>query len=171
MRLALFLLAAIPGLAGESTWMTCDWTQDNGSICFRAKPAPFWDFMYYRGGATVKGPFAREFDVTRSTVEQPEIFSLWREVGFLGSVRIREVSYLSAGGILGRVLIAERTPDQYVPLLRSSGDAPKAAIRVEGSRQMLEVKAPLQTWTWIDQQDGPLRIEVKAELAYEIHVP
>jgi hypothetical protein len=93
----------------------------------------------------------------------------WRDIGTLGTSRIREVRYIvDDGAIPGVVLLAERDDGLFAPLLKWTGGAPEPTLyRIGGSFVVVITRdfggniPMVRTWAWTGTAAGPILLDVE----------
>jgi hypothetical protein len=144
------------------------------------KARPFAAFLTPQGwGKHPSDDFAKWFQFVLSVESGPaELKMIWREVGMLGSFRIREVRFYrqNSGGDgtnVAGIVVAEQAPDQYAPLfiwnsylstpfvILHSGGVPILFNSVNFSGNV----PSYQYWIWTVTADGPVRLDFYKAMA------
>lgn len=175
----MLLLVATPLLVGQvvdvpKPWDKCVYVEGKGDSCMSGERArPFRQFLE-------RGSWIQESNDGFDTnfpyeLGRGEFKAIWRELGRLGPIRTREVRYLSGDDDAGLLLVAEKQPGLFTPLLKWSGGSfgypnPHAALRRNGA--VLEIVLDAHgnvptwyTWAWVWSAAGPLRIDPRAAFA------
>jgi hypothetical protein len=151
-------------------WDTCFLVEGKGTGCGASNPPrPFKEFL--GDGVWAKEPrdgFSAEFQWDLSQHEKGSVKALWREVGVLGSHRIRAVRYVFGEVAVADVVLAESNRGIFSPLMKWSGGMPPAAIHRVGAVEVLVVQKDaggnvpmVSTWAWVWGPAGPLRLDVE----------
>ena len=147
-----------------------------GVGCAKFTARAFADYLSSSGWLPVAGSsFRQEWDWLLSQHPGFPPLSQWHETGNLGRIRIRQVDYTVGGVPLTTLILAERTPGSYVPLLVLAGSVrdartPDNAIRIRqaGAVSVLVFmqdfggNVPMvKTWAWVWSSPGPVLVRVE----------
>ena len=151
--------APVPPAA--ATWMTCDWVEDKGGDCVGGEaPHPF---DYYLHPETWD---KRHFDLPAGDYEK--LRAEPREIGRLGTYAIRSVRYFLGESPTGDVLLAERVPGRFVPLMWWAAKIDPPILYRPNGVQVLAMSRDfggdvptVETWAWVWGPDGIARLNVR----------
>ena len=99
---------------------------------------------------------------------RPPVTAVWRDIGKLGSHRIRKVQFSRVGSALVDLVLAEKKPGVWSLLMKWHGEMPVPVISREGARQVLVLHKDfagnvptVSTWAWMWGPAGPIRLDVE----------
>jgi hypothetical protein len=107
--------------------------------------------------------------------EHPKTVVKWDELGKLGGHRLRRIEYFidpmparEGPEKFAGVIVIERSPGIFAPLLKWSGELPESAVVRAGVTDVLVIakdfggNVPMvRTWAWVWTEQGPMRLEVE----------
>jgi hypothetical protein len=142
-------------------WMTCDWVEGTGGDCLAGEAAR--PIEYYLHPATWD---KRHFELPAGDYAKLRPES--REIGRLGTYAIRAIRYLRGDKPAGEVLLAERSPGKFAPLMwwaakidppvlyhTAGGDVVAMSKHFDGEIPTVE------TWAWVWGPEGIARLDVR----------
>jgi len=172
------VLLCIPVGAAEAVrkpkpWDVCVVVEGKVDECGAGGQAkPFIDFL--DPGLWQKEPrdaFDGELKWDLEQAGGRELKTDWRELGLLGTVGVRAVRYLIGDQPQAEVIIAERSPGLFAPLMKWSGNMPRADIHQEGRGAVLVMaknwggnRPSMEYWVWLREVQGPIRLDVNASV-------
>jgi hypothetical protein len=100
----------------------------------------------------------------------------WREIGRLGSHRIRTVRFSRGENGLADLLLAEGSTGIFTPLLKWSGTMRDPVVYGVGSASVLVIQKDfggnvpmVSTWAWVWGSLGPIKLDVRRAVHGAIH--
>jgi hypothetical protein len=136
---------------------------------------PFNAFLNPEWVAKRLDGFSSEFSYDLKQ-EGPPVKAVWREIGRLGSHRIRDVRYSRGEQALADIVLAESSSGIFSPLMKWSGEMPAPVIHRVGPATVLVIQKDfggnvpmVSTWAWVWGPMGPIRLDVEAALHEAIH--
>jgi hypothetical protein len=166
-----FLIAAIAGAvfsapasgapAANTPWMTCDWVDGAGGDCLSGEAAHPSEY-YLHPGAWFKKHFGLPPADYAKLRPEPH------DLGRLGTYAIRTIGYFLGDKPAGNVLVAERSPSLFVPLMWWDAKmVPPALYRtaaggVLAMSKEFEGEIPaVETWAWVWGPEGIVRLDMR----------
>jgi hypothetical protein len=158
-------------------WDTCTWVEGKGGDCRAGNPPrPFKEFLdpvqlvkAHRDGFSAE--FGWDLDQKGAPVK-----ANWREIGLLGSHRIRTVRFSRGEYPLADLVLAEGSAGIFTPLLNWSGTMPDPVIYRVGPASVLVVQKDfggnvpmVSTWAWVWGSIGPIKLDVERAVHDAIH--
>ena len=132
------------------------------------RPRRFEEFLAPGAWSEMPGDwFSGKFTTDIQHHELAQFKVTWREVGRLGTHRIRSVRYRKERDVLADLILAEGNRGIFAPLMKWLGPMPEAAVYEADGTQVLVVqtddggKIPMiRTRAWIWGSQGPVNVEV-----------
>jgi hypothetical protein len=152
-------------------WETCNIAEgkDDNDCVSGDRPRPFQEYL--SAGAWVTEPrdgFSGEFRWDLAQSKTKALQAAWREIGMVGSSRIRTVRYSFGAKAIGDVLLAESSRGIFAPLMKWSGEMPGPSVYRFGSAAVLVIAKDfggnipmVSTWAWAWTPLGPIRLNVE----------
>jgi hypothetical protein len=171
------IMATVIGRSADITrksmpWDVCIVVQGKVDECSAgSKARPFADFL--DPALWLTGPrdaFSAElqWDLKQGS-ETPK--AVWKDLGNLGVGRVLSVRYQLGDQPFAEVVIAERSPGLFAPLMKWEGHAPPVAIERAGSNTVLVMamnwggmRPMMEYWAWTWGTAGPIRMDVDAAI-------
>jgi hypothetical protein len=174
-RFAALLLGtlAVTHAQQRTVWSTCWEIESSGDGSGLGDKARAFE-VFLAPGAWVKetseprDSFAAEFGSNLKRAETGKIRAPWREVGRLGTHRIREIRYTGDQGVFAALILAEVGLRMFAPLMKWSGRMPASTIyNAKGTPVLVLAQNSggnipmVQTWAWLWESDGPTLLDTR----------
>jgi hypothetical protein len=132
------------------------------------RPRPFKEFL--EPSLWAKDPqIGGEASYDLNQLQGKPITAAWKEIGAFGTHHVRLVHFP-----FGDVLLAEKSPGIFSPLMKWAGEMPTPALHKIGAESVLAMakdfggNVPMvQTWAWI-WAAGPVRLDVEGAIQLAI---
>jgi len=161
-----------------SAWDTCIYVDGKGELCRTGEmPRKFEEYLRLDWLKQPVDGFIVNTGLDRLQSNKDTFKASWREVGVLGSSRIRLVEYFVNGQSIGAyVILAERQDGLFAPLMKWSGTLPEIEVYRPGPAGVLGFSRDfggnvpmVSTWAWTATNSGPRRLDMDQVLSAAIH--
>src|SRR5438552_3726889 len=146
-----------------AAWDTCTFIEGKGVFCVVGeRPREFGDYLRTEWLRQPVDGFSVNSGLDRIQPNDSGFKATWREIGVLGTIRIREVRYVVGDvNMCAHVLLAERKDGLFAPLLKWCGDLPDPVLYQVGESSVLVTSRDfggnipmVSTWAWTATPTG-----------------